>query len=140
VARIVAWRYYRDEEMRVNCQSAVRDENPVVFARRRMGGSVSWTFSDCRSIIRADVIQQGLQGTREHARGSEVAASKSEDAGREDNFQYKRYADVLRDVQLSGTLFGMLSPRISNWSVTHWKWIRLNKFRGRRRGSHRETP
>lgn len=34
--------------------------------------------------------------THAGARYLEIAASKSEDAGREDNFQYKKYADVLR--------------------------------------------
>lgn len=74
-----------------------RRKSGSVFREEEGGWEyVSWTFSDRRSNIRADVIQQGLQDTRKHARESEVVASKSEDAGREDNFQYKRYVDVLR--------------------------------------------
>lgn len=49
-------------------------------------------FGSSIEYIRADVIQQGLQDTRKHARGRylDIAASKSEDAGREYNFQYKK--------------------------------------------------
>lgn len=100
-----------------------------------------WIVGRSFELMSFNRVYKTHVSTHVGARYLEVVASKSEDAGREDNFQYKRYADVLRDVQLSGTLFGILSPRISDWSVfTHWKWIRLNKFRGRRRGSHRETP
>lgn len=84
--------------------------------------SVSWTFSDRRSNI-ADVIQQGLQDTREHAHGSEVSRGRRVEVGRCGargiNFQYERYAaGRAASVQLSGILFEALSPRISDREVS----------------------
>lgn len=126
MAKIDAWRYIIGTRVRACELSKCRPRrNPIVFSRR--GGwvgvlSVSWTFSDRRSNI-ADVIQQGLQDTREHARGSEVSRGRRVEVGRCGargiNFQYERYAaGRTASVQLSGILFEALSPRISDREVS----------------------
>lgn len=117
-----------------------------VFAKRRMGGSIECVLDFFGSSVEySDVVQQGLQDTRKHARGSEVSRDRKSRRsqkmrGEKIIFNTKDTPTFSETFSHPAILFEMLSPCISNQQVSA-PGVDTSKqtVRGRRRRSRRET-